>query len=103
MEELSLLMAVKDCLLAAAPPNTLFRTALVMLMADSFPCLDLQALLEHEATLRLELSSQQDKEGVESSRESRAASVMQMVTEDRHSTDGKGRGWGKVRGGAGVR
>lgn len=92
MEELSLLMALKDCLLAAAPPNTLFRSALVMLMTDTFPCLDLQALLDHEASLREELSSKQDVEGVESIRESRAASVMQMVTEDRHNTDGNRKG-----------
>ncbi|KAL5499629.1 hypothetical protein EMCRGX_G011081 [Ephydatia muelleri] len=88
VEELSLLMAIKDCLLAAAPPNSLFRSALVRLMVDTFPsCLDLHALLDHEASLREELSTKQDVEGVESTRESRAASVMQMVTEDRHSTD----------------
>ena len=97
MEELSLLMAIKDCLLAAAPPNSLFRSALVMLMVDMFPsCLDLHALLDHEASLREELSTKQDVEGVESTRESRAASVMQMVTEDRHSTDGKEGGCGGV-------
>ena len=90
MEELSLVMAIKDCFLATTPPNTLFRSALVMLMMDMFPCLDLQTLLEHEATLREGLACQQDMEGVESTRESRAASVMQMVADDRHSTDGKG-------------
>lgn len=91
LEELSLVLSLKDTVLSSYPPEGSDYATLVKLISDIFPSCDLSGLLMHEASIRedFEVKSREDKEAGESARESRAASAMQVVHEDHQPSEGK--------------
>lgn len=91
LEELSVVLALKDSILCSVLPGSREHSVVVKLMTDIFPSCDIECLLAHEESVRegLAVKANQDREAGESARESRAASVMQSMQEDHHSTNGQ--------------
>ncbi len=87
LEEFALVLSLKDNLLPSFPPDSSGRPSLVQLLADTFPSCDVPGLLAHEQAIGESLSAKaaSDSQAVESARESRAASAMQMVAEEHPS------------------
>ncbi len=87
LEEFALVLALKDTLLSSLLPGSSGHSSFVRLLADTFPTCDVPGLLAYEKEMRenLAASSAEDSGAVESARESRAASAMQMVAEERLS------------------
>ena len=84
LEEFALILSLKDTLLSSLPLDGKEYSTIVRLLRDLYPSCDLQGLLDHEASVRegMTVKAREDREAVESVRESRAASAMQMVQED---------------------
>ena len=90
LEEFSLVLALKDSILCSVPPGSKEYPVIVRLIRDLFPNCDIQGLLSHETAVRegMAVKARQNREAVESARESRAASVMQMMREDNFPSEG---------------
>lgn len=84
LEEFSLVLSLKDSVLCSVLPSSRKYPVIVRLISDVFPSCDIDGLLVHEASVRegMAVKARQNREVVESVRESRAASVMQMIRED---------------------
>ena len=91
MEELSVLLSLKDITFGLVGPNSPEHGVLVRLMADVFVRCDVRGLLDYENALRSELLEESPKslEALERARESRAASVMQMAATDAEELDAR--------------
>lgn len=91
LEEFSLVLALKNSILCSVPPNSQEHAVIVRLMADLFPSCDIEGLLAHEASVRegMAVKARENREAVESARESRAASVMQMMREENVPSEGE--------------
>ena len=89
LEELALVLSLKDSLLPSFTPTSREYSILVQLLTDIFPGCDIHGLLAYEESAREGLAAKaaEDKQAVESVRESRAASAMQMIAEE-HSSEG---------------
>lgn len=83
LEEFALVLAIKDCLLPSFPPTSKEHSILAQLLADVIPSCDIHGLLAHENAMREGMAARalKDRGAVESARESRATSAMQMVEE----------------------
>ena len=92
LEEFSLVLALKNSILCSLSPDSQKHAVIVRLITDLFPGCDVEGLLAHEAGVRegLAVKARENREAVESARESRAASVMQMMREDSLSNEGEG-------------
>lgn len=79
LEELSVVLALKDSILSSHLVEGKDYSAAVMLMGEMFPSCDVEGLLVHEESVRegMAFTSKQDRGAGESARESRAASVVQ--------------------------
>ena len=87
LEELSVVLALKDSILSSFPVEERNYSAAVMLMGEMFPSCDVEGLLVHEESVRkgMAFTSKQDRGAGESARESRAASVVQTLQDQRAS------------------
>ena len=90
LEEFSLVLALKDSMLCSFLPGSQDYQIIVKLIRDLFPNCDIEGLLAHEGSVRegMAVKARQNPEAGESARESRATSVMQMMQDDRHSSEG---------------
>lgn len=84
LEEFSLVLALKNSVLCSVCPGSREYGVIVRLTSDLFPSCDVEGLLAHETGVRegLAIQAKENRGVVESARESRAASVMQMMRED---------------------
>lgn len=91
LEEFSLVLALKDSILCSVLPGSKEYSVIVHLIGDLFPSCDIQGLLSHETNIRegMAVKAKENREAVESARESRAASVMQMMREDNFPSESK--------------
>lgn len=87
LEEFSLVLALKNAILCSVPLGSRAYSVIVKLINDIFPNCDTEGLIAHEMSVRegMAVKSRQNREAVESARESRAASVMQMIKENQAS------------------
>ena len=90
LEEFSLILALKDLVLCSMEPGSKRLAISVRLIGDLFPNCDIDGLLAHEMSVRegMAAKAQLNREAVESARESRAASVMQMMREENYPNPG---------------
>lgn len=90
LEEFSLVLALRDSLLSLFLPSSQEYLTVIKLISDVFPNCDLEGLLAHEANVRegMAVKARLNREAGESVRESRATSVMQMMREDNHPSEG---------------
>ena len=90
LEEFSLILSLKDAVLSSFASTSSEYSIIVKLISDIFPNCDIQGLLAHEENVRegLAVKSKEDKGAAESSRESRAASAMQMVQDEHQPSEG---------------
>lgn len=90
LEDFSLVLALKDSILCSMLPSSKKYSIIVRLIGDVFPNCDIEGLLSHETSVRegMAVKARQNREAVESVRESRAASVMQMIREDNFPNEG---------------
>ena len=81
LEELSVILALKDSVLSSLLPEGKDYSVVVMLMGEVFLSCDIEGLLVHEENVRegMAMASRQDRGAGESARESRAASVVQTL------------------------
>ena len=90
LEEFSVVLALKDAMLCSVFPGSVKYSVVTRLISDVFPNCDIEGLLAHEANVRkgMAAKSRQNRNAVESAHESRAASVMQMMQEESHPSEG---------------
>ncbi len=90
LEEFSLVLALKNSVLCSMSPDSRVYSVIVKLINDVFPNCDTEGLIAHEMSVRegMAVRSRQNREAVESARESRAASVMQMMKEENQASEG---------------
>lgn len=91
LEEFSVVLSLKDCVLCSVVPSSREYNTTLRLLTDVFSNCDIEGLLAHEANVRegMALKARENREAVESARESRAASVMQMMREESCQSEGK--------------
>jgi len=91
LEELSVIIALKDSVLGSLLPEEKDYSVVVMLIGEVFPSCDIEGLLVHEENVRegMAMASRHDRGAGKSARESRAASVVQTLQDQRVPYYGK--------------
>lgn len=90
LEEFSVVLALKDLILCSVLQNSREYPVIIRLIGDVFPSCDIEGLLAHETSVRegMSVKAKQNREAGESARESRAASVMQMIRDENYPSEG---------------